>query len=110
MEITKRKNYLLIEDTQESITDFASRLTKNHHQFENENVVIDILKYKEIQEQELLGFLELSSVHYNNKKSFVIATDVFDIDTLPDELTIAPSLREAEDIIQMEELERNLGF
>lgn len=110
MEITKRKNFLLIEDTNESITDFASRLTKNHHQFENENVVIDILKYKEIKEQELLGFLELSNIHHVNKRSFVIATDAFDIDTLPDELTIAPTLREAEDIIQMEEIERDLGF
>ena len=110
MRIEKKENYLLITDDKDSITDFASRLTTNHHQFENENVVVDILKYGELELEELLGFLELSTVHRANKKSFVIANDAINIDKIPEELFVVPTLREAEDVIQMEELERELGF
>ncbi len=83
----------------------------------NENVVVDILKYGALELEELLGFLELSTIHRAkstihraNKKSFVIANDAINIDKIPEELVVVPTLREAEDIIQMEELERELGF
>ena len=110
MNIEKREKYLLIIDDKDSITDFTSRLTTNHHQFETENVIVDILKYGALKLEELLGFLELSTVHRANKKSFVIANDAINIDKIPEELIVVPTLREAEDIIQMEELERELGF
>ena len=110
MKIEKKESYLLITDDKDSITDFTSRLTTNHHEFENENVVIDILKYGEMELVELLGFLELSTIHRANKKSFVIVNDAINIDKIPEELFVVPTLREAEDVIQMEELERELGF
>ena len=55
-------------------------------------------------------FLKLSNRHRKNKHSFVIANDAINIDRVPDELVVVPTLREAEDIIQMEEIERDLGF
>ena len=110
MKIEKKENYLLISDDKDSVTDFTSRLTTNHHEFESENVVINILEYGELELEELLGFLELSNIHRANKKSFVIANDAISIDKIPEELFVVPTLREAEDVIQMEELERELGF
>ncbi|WBL23624.1 ribonuclease Z [Zunongwangia sp. HRR-M8] len=110
MKIEKKSNYLLITDAKDSITDFASRLTTNHHEFEGENVIIDILNHEQLELEQLLGFLELSTVHRAHKKSFVIANNSIDIDKIPEELFVAPTLKEAEDIIQMEELERELGF
>jgi hypothetical protein len=71
---------------------------------------VDILKYGELTLEELLSFLKLSNMHRKNKKSFVIANDAINIDRVPEELQVVPTLREAEDIVQMEEIERDLGF
>ncbi len=105
-----RDNYILIETDRESITDFTSGLTKNYDQVKNKNVVVNISEYKELELEELLGFLEISNLHRSHKRSFIIVNSAINIDKIPDELMVIPSLREAEDVIQMEEIERELGF
>jgi hypothetical protein len=37
-------------------------------------------------------------------------TDSIDIDKVPEELAVAPTVQEAYDIIEMEDIERDLGF
>ena len=55
-------------------------------------------------------FLLISKQHKSEKHSFVIVSSIIDIDATPEELTIVPTLQEAFDIIEMEEIERDLGF
>lgn len=110
MKITRKENYIIIKDDKETVTDFTSKLTKGHEQFEKENVVIDILKFHELELEELLGFLELSDRHRAKSRSFVIVNDAIPIDKIPEELVVVPSLQEAEDMIQMDEIQRDLGF
>jgi hypothetical protein len=54
--------------------------------------------------------MPLSKQHKKAKKSFVIITSDFDYNAVPAKLTVVPSLLEAHDIIEMEEIERDLGF
>lgn len=110
MKVTKKEGYKILEDEKDDVKDFASFLTSHHKAFRRDNVVIDILKYGELSIEELLLFLELSNEHRQGKKSFVIANDVINVDRVPEELTVVPTLMEAEDVIQMEEIERDLGF
>jgi hypothetical protein len=49
-------------------------------------------------------------LHKKGKKSFVLVVDNVDIDKLPLKMTVVPTLMEAHDIIEMEEIERDLGF
>jgi hypothetical protein len=49
-------------------------------------------------------------VQYRHKKSFIILNSNIDIDTISEELRVVPTLQEAEDMIQMEDIERDLGF
>ena len=60
--------------------------------------------------EDLLFFLKVSNIHRATKHSFVIVNDAINPDELPDEMTIVPSLQEAEDIVEMEDIERELGF
>ena len=55
-------------------------------------------------------FLKSSNDHRGDNKSFVIVNDTINIDTVPDELMVVPTLQEAKDVIQMEDIERDLGF
>jgi hypothetical protein len=43
-------------------------------------------------------------------KSFIIVISDLDYNAVPDTLTVVPSILEAHDIIEMEEIERDLGF
>jgi hypothetical protein len=110
MIIIEKKNYKILRDEKEDAKEFAAYLEKNHSQFANENVVIDILNHGELSLEELLTFLKVSNDHRKNKRSFVIANDAINIDRVPEELILVPTLPEAEDLIKMEEIERELGF
>lgn len=110
MKVIEKEGYKILQDEKESVKDFASFLESNHRSFKNDNVVVDILKYGELSLEELLKFLKLSNSHRQGKKSFVIVNDTINIDHVPEELLVVPTLDEAGDIIQMEEIERDLGF
>lgn len=110
MKVIEKEGYKILEDEKDNVSEFASFLESMHKNFKDDNVVIDILKYGELNLQELLKFLKLSNKHRQGKKSFIIANDTINIDHVPEELIVVPTLDEAGDIIQMEEIERDLGF
>lgn len=110
MEITRKNNYCILNYDTGDVAGFATYLTKHHTDVEKENVIVDLLAHGDLDVKDLLMFLEISDLHRNNKKSFVIASNPVSVEKLPEEVIIAPTLREAEDIINMEELERELGF
>jgi hypothetical protein len=110
MKVTEKEGYKIFEDEKNNVSEFASFLESIHTNFKGDNVVINILKYGNLRLDELLKFLELSNEHRKGKRSFVIANDAIIIDKVPEELLVVPTLQEAEDIIQMEEIERDLGF
>ncbi|HLU80877.1 MAG TPA: hypothetical protein VK010_02280 [Flavobacteriaceae bacterium] len=110
MKLTEKENYLILEDEKDDVKSFASYLAFKHHELKDKNLVVNILKYNKLSLEELLVFLKLSDKHRRGKKSFVIVNDSMDIEQIPNELMVVPTLQEAEDVIQMEEIERDLGF
>lgn len=109
--ISKEKdNYVLLKDEHDDACGFAKFLTKIFGQFSSQNVVIDMLEYEDLQLEQLLCFLELSNQHRSSKQSFIIVNKAVHIDRIPEELMVVPTLQEAEDVVQMEEIERDLGF
>lgn len=110
MKVTQKEKYMIIEDDLDDIAEFATNITKNHSKFEKENVVLNLLNMPDLNEKDLLLFMELSNLHRLQKKSFVIVGKGVSIDVIPEELFVVPTLQEAEDIINMEEVERELGF
>ena len=60
--------------------------------------------------KDVVEFLQISNLHRKAKHSFVIVTDKIKLDDIPDKLVIVPTIQEAYDIIEMEEIERDLGF
>ncbi|TQI70613.1 hypothetical protein JM79_1533 [Gramella sp. Hel_I_59] len=110
MKRIEKDNYILISAEDAGLTDFTSELTKHHHDFNSSNIVVDLSKHKNLENQQLLAFLEISNLHRAENKSFVIVTDALGIDELPEELVVVPTLQEAEDMIQMDEIQRDLGF
>lgn len=111
MRIKKHHNYIELGDERDDIGKFLAYLERIvPERYEDDNLVIDLLKYQNLDLQNLLLFMNLSNYQRSTKHSFVLVNDAIDIDEIPDELSVVPTLEEAGDIIEMEEIERDLGF
>ena len=52
--------------------------------------------------------MELSNSHKAKGKSFVLVSDLISYGDIPDEISLVPTVQEAKDLIEMEEIERDL--
>ena len=111
MIINTSKTFTVLKDQKDGIEDFAKFL--NHSipaRFKDQNLIIDLLSYANLSLEQLLLFIELSNQHRISKHSFVIVNNALDPDILPNEIMVVPTLLEPQDVIEMEEIERDLGF
>ena len=99
-----------ITQQSESISDLVGQMNESYIKFKNDNIIVMLSGFKTVMLDDILQFLLLSTTHRSKKHSFVIVTDKFNLNDAPDELIIVPTLQEAIDIIEMEEMERDLGF
>lgn len=111
MKVIQKDTYTILEDERQDVLDFASYLERIvPDKYEDHHLVIDLLQYTELTLEQLIAFLKLSNYQRADKKSFVFVNTGINYDLVPDEMVMVPTLQEAEDIIQMEEIERDLGF
>lgn len=110
MKINKQEKYTIITPEISSVNKFLLNLIDNFSQFKGENIIIDFSENNTVKTEDLNLFLDLNTKHKNNGTSFVVISKTIDIDNVPDELALVPTLIEAEDIIEMEAIERELGF
>jgi hypothetical protein len=99
-----------IKDTQGDLVSFLMKITHEYKSFEKYNIIIDLTLHKNLSVKEINTFLPLSKIHKKSKKSFVLVVHESDINAIPSKLTVVPTTLEAHDIIEMEEIERDLGF
>lgn len=110
MKVDQKGHTVTIKDTQGDFHSFLENVTQQFKTYEKQNVIIDLLAHSDLTEKELKLFLPLSKQQKKAKKSFVVVVSDFDFNAISDKLTLVPSLLEAHDIIEMEEIERDLGF
>lgn len=109
MKVEEKGHSVIIKDTQGNIAAFLEKVTNEYNSFKNRNIILDVSQDKNLQLNDILTFLSLSNTHRKAKKSFVLVAD-FDFNEVPDEMVVVPTVLEAHDIIEMEEIERDLGF
>ncbi|MBT8253995.1 MAG: ribonuclease Z [Flavobacteriaceae bacterium] len=110
MLIDQSGNITIITHERASIPEIVLRITKSYKKFKNNNIIVNLSSLGWIKLEEIIEFLQISNTHRASKQSFVIVSNKIDYDYVPDELVVVPSLQEAYDIIEMEEIERDLGF
>ena len=106
IEIVENDQYTFICVEESSFSEFTRELPKinsNHLLLElSENIIIV--------EEKISFFLKAASNLKAKGKSFVIIQKRINIDDFPEILNITPTLQEAKDILEMEAIERDLGF
>ncbi|HOZ75818.1 MAG TPA: ribonuclease Z [Flavobacterium sp.] len=110
MRVEQKGKNVVIKDTQGDLVAFLMKVTHEYKTFEKHNIIIDISLHEALTVKDVNGFLPLSKMHKKVKKSFVIVVRNIDYNAVSTQLTVVPTLLEATDMIEMEEIERDLGF
>ncbi len=106
----KDGNITVITQEKVSIIELVKKLQVMYSRFKNENIIINLTSLKQLRTLDVIEFLEISNKHRQANHSFVLVSNKMNLDDIPDELIIVPTLQEAYDVIEMEEIERDLGF
>ncbi len=110
MKVDQKGHTTIIKDTQNNLEAFVGKITNEYHAFQNQNLILDISHDKAISNSDLSHFKDLAKSHKKAKKSMIIVTDTVDFNKVPNYLNVVPSVLEAHDMIEMDEIERDLGF
>ena len=110
MNITKTEKYTLIKPNQNSVNQAVTEFKDCYSEMEGDHIIFDISEKININIEELTLFLNISIRHKENGMSFVLICTGIDIDDIPDEITVVPTFTEALDILEMDAIERDLGF
>ncbi len=110
MIINQDGNTVVITQEKTSTVELVKKIEILYERFKHNNIIVNITKLDRLHLADFTEFLQLSNRHRKAKHSFVIVSNGVTIDDLPDELIVVPTSREAFDIIEMEIMERDLGF
>jgi hypothetical protein len=111
MNFSKKETHTIITPSENSFVEFHKAFEAKVSTFEKEHVFIDFLHTFKVDINELQQLAEIAITKKENGTSFVLICDTVEIDDFEDEsLSIVPTLVEAEDILAMDEIERDLGF
>jgi hypothetical protein len=109
MKVSQKGHTVVIKDTEDDFAVFVEKISSQYNSYKAHNIILDITHHS-VTLLDLKLFAELSKTHKKNKKSLVIVAVNIDFNKVPSSLQVVPSLLEAQDIIEMEEIERDLGF
>jgi hypothetical protein len=110
MILSTHNNTITIRQEKQSVLELITGIKAQYDQLKHHNFVVHLSSLKELDENDLLPFLQVSNAHKAAKRSFVIVATQMSMAKLDQDLTVVPSLKEAYDLIEMEEIERDLGF
>ena len=110
MIINSFENLTEINQEHLSTSEFVNKINADFSSFSNNNLIVVLSSLVNLTKSELSDFLLISNTHRQNGHSFVIVTNNIDIDSTPEEIIVVPTLTEAKDIIEMEEMERDLNL
>lgn len=110
MIIDRDGNITIITQEKTSVKTLVNNIEQAYDKYKSYHLIVNLSSIDKIKLEDIIEFLRLSNTHRSDKKSFVVVTENADLDQMPDEIVVVPSIQEAYDIIEMEDIERDLGF
>lgn len=110
MKVEQKGHTTIIRNTQGNTADFQAKVAHEYNSYKSQNLILDLSLDKNIVMSDIKSFIDIAKKHKAEKKSLVLVTDSIDFNAVPVSLTVVPTLLEAHDMIEMDEIERDLGF
>ncbi|MDY8135762.1 ribonuclease Z [Aquimarina sp. 2201CG5-10] len=110
MIFNKNGSTTIITQEKTTIVEFVKGIDNKYDSLKNDNIIVNLFSLKQISVDDINEFLLVSNKHKASGRSFVIVTDKISYDEVSEEITIVPTLQEGYDLVEMEEIERDLDF
>ena len=110
MKVEQKGHTTTVKNTQCNTAEFYQKLNREYNSYKSQNLIVDLSFDKAITMADIKLFLEMAKIHKKEKKSLVLVAVDINFNDVPSKLTVVPTILEAHDIIEMEEIERDLGF
>lgn len=110
MKIDKKETYTLISADEESFKDFYKNFKNTLLGLDNNHIILELSVFENLKTEDFLLFLDIAKQKRENGTSFAIVNKMANADDYPESFNIVPTITEAEDILEMEAIERELGF
>ena len=108
MQIEKKDNCTVITSNESTGPFFFDAFSKELDVLKKEHLVLDFSQNFNINLQDILLLLNIAIDFRKSGTSFVIVCNGIEIDDIPDEISVVPTFPEALDILEMDEIERDL--
>ena len=108
MLIDKKDSHIIITPEDNCDQRFFINLKNKIHDFSKEHLIIDFSKLNTIALDDVLQFFDIALEKRKQNTSFIIVATGITIDDIPDEINIVPTLNEAQDVLEMDAMERDL--
>lgn len=110
MKVTTKGHTITIKDTEGNIASFLEKINSQYNSFAEHNLILDISQDSSVDVKSIKIFSDLFKKHKKSKKSIVIVIENIDFNKVPQSMVVVPTQLEAHDLIEMDEIERDLGF
>jgi hypothetical protein len=110
MKVEHKGHTTILKDTQGNTASFLMKVTHEHNSFKNSNLILDLSHDQNLTLETVKSFSDFIKLHQKQKKSVVLVANNVNFNAVPKSIILVPTVLEAHDIIEMEEIERDLGF
>ena len=107
MIINQHNSTVIITQDKTGSSEFLKKLSVLHERYKENDIILE-LKDTPLASKDAL--VSLSEMHRQLNYSFVVVSTHLNPDDFQDDLTLVPTLQEAHDYIEMELMQRDLGF
>jgi len=101
---------VIVDQNKQVSSEFFKLFDLNYHKFHLNNIIL-IIDETQNSEPDFVNFiLKLTKSHQLHKKTFVVVAHQWSQSDISDDIICVPTLQEAFDLIEMDEMQRDLGF
>lgn len=99
---------IVISPQGSDVSEVLGQIWSNRSQF-SPALVLD-LSQEFLTPQQIAEIQEIAKKYNSDNQSFVVVSDQLSYDDFPEEVALVPTIQEAFDTIEMENIQRDLGF
>lgn len=110
MKLELKGHTAIIKETKGTFFQFIENVCQQYNYYKEQNLILDLSNFENLTIIDLKEAKNLSKKRKKEKKSLVFVIENINYNEIPEYLLVVPSVLEAHDIIEMEEIERDLGF
>jgi len=101
---------VIVDQNKQVSSEFFKSFDLNYPKFHSNNIIL-IIDETQNSEPDFVNFiLKLTKSHQLHEKTFVVVAPQWSQSDISDDIVCVPTLQEAFDLIEMDEMQRDLGF